>query len=65
MHNYRLRFRDDNWWIVTSDHWYGPYAELETAKRLATATASRGEQQLRLRTKVIIHHKDGREEIVN
>lgn len=65
MNNYRLRFRDSHWWIVTNGHWYGPYVELETAQRLAIATAAAGQQQLHLNKRVIVHHRDGREEILN
>lgn len=65
MQNYRLKFRDSNWWIVTNGYWYGPYLELETARQLAIATAAAGQQQLRLHTKVIVHHHDGREETLN
>jgi hypothetical protein len=63
--NYRLKFRDSSWWIVTNGHWYGPYVELEAAQRLAIDTAAVGQQELRLPTKVIVHHRDGREETLN
>ena len=65
MQNYRLKFRDSSWWIVTNGLWYGPYAELEAAQRIAVATATVGRQKLRLHTKVIVHHHDGREETLN
>lgn len=65
MQHYRVKFRDSNWWIVTNGRWYGPYVELGTAQRLAMDTADGGQRQLHLHTKVIVHHRDGREETLN
>jgi hypothetical protein len=57
MLSYHVRFRNEQWWIVYIDNWYGPYREIEMAQSLAIEIARRA-AELSVPTSVVVHHKD-------
>jgi len=63
MQCYHIRFRGERWWIGANGSWHTANRDLEAAKGLAMAIARRA-AELGLATSVVVHHKDGTEEVV-
>jgi hypothetical protein len=63
MESYHVRFRSGDWGIGTNGNWHAASHDLEVAKHLAISIATHA-AELGLSTSVVVHHKDGTEEVV-
>ena len=63
MEGYHVRFRNEHWWIANDGNWYTASRDLEAAQSLAIAIAGRA-TELGVPTSVVVHHKEGTEEVV-